>query len=436
MPTPTTAALVAVLAAAGVCGRKKKTGRNRTPIPHNPRLSSPTPNHPLSSPSPSTTTTATAYLARDALPLPLPCLHPVGDVDPSLYPSPSPLTGGWAPNTRLFDAAERLFDHLIDGAESVAVAPDGAYLLADKYGWVWEAKPAVKNANRTLSKIAHLGAGRPLGSHVSHDGRTLFVCLAGTGLVALDRPTRTVTLLASVDEGGVPILYANDLDVSPSDPATILFTDSVAFPPARNRAGFYDTMAAYVLSVLVGTPSGRLLRWDGKAKKASMVSTGLWFANGVAASSDGAYAAVVETNSMRVHRVELVGATAGARSVLIDRLPGFPDGITRGPPTTDGRDTFWIAIIAPAQPITALLPSRLGRAFFGWLPAAVKPRFRAWGAVARVSARGDVLDFLVDPTGARVSHTSAVTVAPSGDLLLGNLAGDYVSRVPAGALGR
>ena len=377
-----------------------------------------------------------AYLARDALPLPLPCPHPVGDVDPALYPSPSPLTGEWAPNTRLFDSAERLFDHLIDGAESVAVAPDGAYLLADKHGWVWEAQPAAKGANRTLSKVAHLGAGRPLGSHVSQDGRTLLVCLAGTGLVALDRPTRSVTLLASVDGEGVPILYANDLDVSPADPTTILFTDSVAFPPARNRAGFYDTMAAYVLSVLVGTPSGRLLRWDGAAKKATVISSGLWFANGVAASTDATYAAVVETNSMRVHRVELVGAAAGARSVLIDRLPGFPDGVARGPPTADGHDTFWIAIIAPAQPITALLPFRLGRALFGWLPAAVKPRFRAWGAVARVSETGEVLDFLLDPTGARASHTSAVTVASNGDLLVGNLAGDYVSRVPAGALGK
>lgn len=370
------------------------------------------------------------YLARDALPLPLPCPYPVGDVDRALYPSPSPLTGPWAINTRLADAADRLYPGAVQGAESVAVAPDGAYLLADKYGWVWEGQP--KGGN--LTRIAHLGAGRPLGSHVSPDGRSLIVCVAGLGLVSLDRATRAVTILASADTNGVPILYANDLDVSPRDHSTIIFTDSVAFPPARNRAGFYDTMAAYVLSVLVGTPSGRVLAWSGKTRKASVIAEGLWFANGVAIASDASYAAVVETNSMRVYRVELTGPNTGRKSVLIDRLPGFPDGITRGPPTAAGLDTFWIAIIAPAQPITALLPSRLGRAFFGWVPASVKPKFKEWGAIARVSADGQVIDFLTDPSGARVSHTSAVTVAPNGDLLLGNLHKDYVTRVPKAAV--
>ena len=369
-----------------------------------------------------------ATIFRDALPLPLPCPHPVRDVDPSLYPNPLPLAPGssFPPNDRLARAAVRLFDGRIAGAESVAVAPDGTYLLADKYGWVWESKDGV-----SLVKIAHLGAGRPLGSHVDARGR-LVVCLAGTGLVRLDRTTRTVTLLASVDgEEGAPILYANDLDIDAAD-GSIYFTDSVAHPPARNRAGFYDTMAAYVLSVLVGAPSGRLLRWDGKTGEVETIARGLWFANGVALSSDGAWAAVVETNSMRVLRVEVAaGEGRGRVTVLVPRLPGFPDGVTRAPAPGGG---FWLALIAPAQPITTLLPFRVLRFVFGWAPAAVKPTFKAWGAVARVSDDGAVSDFLLDPTGAVVSHTSAVTVAPNGDLLLGNLAGEYVSRVPRAAL--
>ena len=348
-------------------------------------------------------------------------------MDPSLYPHPAPLAPGspFPPNDRLARAAVRLFEGRISGAESVAVAPDGTYLLADKYGWVWESGDGA-----TLTKVAHLGAGRPLGSHLDARGR-LVVCLAGTGLVRLDRTTRTVTLLASVDgEEGAPILYANDLDIAAD--GSIFFTDSVAHPPARNRAGFYDTMAAYVLSVLVGAPTGRLLRWDARTGAVTVVARGLWFANGVALSADGAWAAVVETNSMRLLRVEVEGERKGQVSVLVPRLPGFPDGVTRASPAPGAG--FWIALVAPAQPITTLLPFRVLRFVFGWAPAAVKPTFKAWGAVVRVGEDGAVTDFLLDPTGAVVSHTSAVTVAPGGDLLLGNLAGEYVSRVPRAAL--
>ena len=38
-----------------------------------------------------------------------------------------------------------------------------------------------------------------------------------------------------------------------------------------------------------------------------MVTEGLWFANGVALSADASWAAVVETVSLRVHRVWLSG---------------------------------------------------------------------------------------------------------------------------------
>jgi hypothetical protein len=52
---------------------------------------------------------------------------------------------------------------------------------------------------------------------------------------------------------------------------------------------------------------------------------------------------------------------------------------------------------------------------------------------AQVSGDGQVLDFLMDPTGEHVSSISAA-VEHEGCLFMGNLAGDYVSYVDLGAV--
>ena len=56
-----------------------------------------------------------------------------------------------------------------------------------------------------------------------------------------------------------------------------------------------------------GSPTGRLLCYDPADRSTRVVTEGLWFANGVALSADASWAAVVETVSLRVHRVWLSG---------------------------------------------------------------------------------------------------------------------------------
>lgn len=58
-------------------------------------------------------------------------------------------------------------------AESVAVDPDGKLHMLDRYGSVLRAE-----ADGKLERIAHLGAGRPLGNHFDASGN-LFICNAG-----------------------------------------------------------------------------------------------------------------------------------------------------------------------------------------------------------------------------------------------------------------
>lgn len=174
-------------------------------------------------------------------------------------------------------------------------------------------------------------------------------------------------------------------------------------------------------AALQGQHAGKLLRYDPASRETTVLSSGWWFANGVSLSSDESFVAFVETNRQRVLRYWLKGPNAGGVDVLIDRLPGFPDGIQRG----EG-DDFWVALVVPITPLSYLLRTRLTRFLLAWLPPSLRPKVPAWGAVARVTPSGDVVDWLLDPTGARVSFVSSVH-QHGNTLLLGNLVGDYVS---------
>lgn len=65
-----------------------------------------------------------------------------------------------------------------------------------------------------------------------------------------------------------------------------------------------------------GRASGRLLSYNPATRKTHVVAEGIWFANGVTLSKDESFAAVVETNVQRVHRVWLSGPKVGSKSAL------------------------------------------------------------------------------------------------------------------------
>lgn len=80
---------------------------------------------------------------------------------------------------------------------------------------------------------------------------------------------------------------------------------------------------------------------------------------------------------------------AGKVELLIDRLPGVPDGVDA---SSDGG--FWISLVAPAPPFkSALLSSRLlanplVRGLHAWLPAQLRPGLNLGpAAVLKVRSR-------------------------------------------------
>lgn len=361
------------------------------------------------------------------LPLPHPANIPVQIMDPDNLPKFGKLEGVYAPNEKLRKATI-LFEGRIHGSESVAVAKDGSLYMLDKFGFVWRApRNAAGSYDLEMEPLAHMGSGRPLGFHFDAEGN-LIVCMAGAGLVMLEKDSRKVVLLTarvSADDPVAPgsaIYYANDVAVASN--GIIYFTDSVAgIMPVMNAQGYWDTMAAFMLSLFNGRATGRLLSYNPATRKTHVVAEDIWFANGVTLSKDESFAAVVETNVQRVHRVWLSGAKAGQKEVLVDQLPGFPDGIT-----TSSSGSFWVGLVVPNQPIIAWLENRYVRWLAAWLPAHIKPPVLQWGAVVEVSAEGEALQALYDSEGLHVRSVSAVTESGSR-LFFGNLAGDYVSYI-------
>lgn len=371
------------------------------------------------------------------LPFPAHTLAPVA-IPPDRRPRPCLLEGPFAPNNAL-RSATRLFEGQVHGSESVAVGPDGTLWLLDRYGHVRLASPtpgAPGGFALHPQPLAYVGPGRPLGFH--HDAAGNLVICDSKGLMLLERTDAAAEKGGSGSDprsgrwrlrclanwaDGRPVNYANDLDIAAD--GRIFFTDSSVIPPALNAATprpWYDTMRSYMLTMLHGAPTGRLLAHNPADGSTRQLADGLWFANGCALAPDESFVAVVETCSMRVRRHWLTGPKAGTLDTLIDRLPGWPDNINR---SADGN--FWLALVLPDVPLAhKILPHPRLRGLYASLPEWILPRKPQWGCVVKVSPSGEVLQVLMDPTGERVSHVSCAT-EHSGRLFLGNLAKDYVS---------
>ncbi|GFR47987.1 hypothetical protein Agub_g9811, partial [Astrephomene gubernaculifera] len=136
---------------------------------------------------------------------------------------------------------------------------------------------------------------------------------------------------------------------------------------------------------------------------------------------DESWVAVVETSRLRVLRHWLKGPQAGTTDVLIDRLPGFPDGISRA---SDGN--LWVALVAPVTALPKLLKYKALRVLLAYLPAWARPPIKSWGAVLKVSPTGQPLQLLMDPDGSTVAHVSSVN-EHNGRLYFGNVKDNYVS---------
>ncbi|MBA57245.1 MAG: gluconolactonase [Pseudomonadales bacterium] len=309
-------------------------------------------------------------------------------------PSPPELTGPLAVNQAL-DQIEVLATDSIHGAEDVDVDRLGHIYGATEDGAIMRV-----NTDGTLETLAQTG-GRPLGLHWDAQGN-LIICDAFKGLLSLSPQGTLKTLLTEVD--GQPLVFTDDLEIAAD--GTIYFTD------ASTR---FD-QKHYILDMLEARPWGRLIAYTPATGATKTLLQGLYFANGVAVSSNQDFVLVNETYRYRITRYWISGPKQGQSDIFIDNLPGFPDGVS-----SSGRGTFWVALpTVRNRQADSMHPYPLVKNIVAKLPDFARPQPQPYGLILELDEQGNILRSLHDPEGDNFPIITSVQES-HGKLYLGSL---------------
>jgi len=315
-------------------------------------------------------------------------------------PEPPALMGAFEPNEALV-ATDRLEVGL--GPESVAINEAGVVYCGLEDGSIVRWAEGAGEAEVLLN----IG-GRPLGMAFNADG-DLIVCDLYGRVLAIPETGDIAELATQV--GGRPLGLVNDLDIGVD--GTIYFSES--------STETTDTL----LDLLEHRPHGRLLAYHPNTGRTEVLLDELYYANGVALSSDESFVLVVETTRYRIRRLWLTGPQKGENDVFLENLPGFPDGIS-----CDETGTFWLALVNQRNafvdwtlehPSLRKIVARLPLAWF----AGAAPRY---GFVLGLDADGSVLHTLQDPSGHTYAGISCV-VRWDDKLYFGSLLENAIGRL-------
>lgn len=318
-------------------------------------------------------------------------------------PVPPAFAGDYAPNTYLADV-ERLDLPSGYGPEDVAVDSLGRI-----YGGLQDGRIIrMQHDGSNAETFADTG-GRPLGLAFDSTGH-LIVADAFEGLLSVSPEGEIIVLSTEAD--GVPFAFANDVDVGPD--GVIYFSDA---------SSKYD-QHHYKWDLVESRPNGRLLAYDPATGVTSTLLDDLYFANGVAVSPDGTFLLVNETTRYRVRRYWLDGPRQGESEVILDNLPGFPDGIS-----SNGAGVYWMAVPSPRNALLDnLAPSPFIRKMILRLPEAMQPAPERYAFVLGLDGDGRIVHNLQNPSGEPFAIITSVEQV--GDVLyLGSLEEPALARV-------
>lgn len=328
-------------------------------------------------------------------------------IDPIAWTPPKApdYTGPYAPNDALAKV-ELLGVDAGEGPETVTPDAQGRMVVGYKDGRI-ERYAADGKSHETLANTG----GRPEG-HAWDGQGNLIIADAVKGLLRLRPDGKLETLTDSAD--GVRFGFTDDVAVA-SDGAIYFSDASAKFGPALLA----------VDDVLEHGGHGRLIKYDPATAKATVLLSGLQFANGVAVGPDDAYVLVNETGSYDIVRYWLKGGKAGTHEVFFANLPGLPDGVS-----FNGRDTFWVAIYAPRDKLLDLaagLPFL--RKIVMRLPRALQPAPARHAFVLGLDLDGHVVRNLQDPRGDSFAPITAAKEL-NGQLYLGSVIRSEFARLP------
>jgi sugar lactone lactonase YvrE len=319
-------------------------------------------------------------------------------------PAPA-LEGPYAPNDFLAKA-ERLGEGEGIGPEDVDVDAQGRI-----YGGYLDGRILRFDAQGKLLDVFADTGGRPLGLDFTPSGM-LVIADAKKGLLVV-RPDGGMRVL-STEANGVPYKFADDVDVGPD--GAIYFSD------ASSKFGYGEHME----DVLEHGGRGRLLKYDPVADQTMVLLDGLNFANGVAICPNGDFVAVNETGSYRVLRYWLKGPDAGQHDVLIDNLPGIPDGIS-----CSDEGVLWLALYSPRVPdLDRMSDKPWMRKLALRLPEVLQPKPVMHAFVLGLNAEGKVIHNLQDASAG--AYAPITSVEQEGEwLYLGSLTQPSIARIKA-----
>lgn len=303
-------------------------------------------------------------------------------------------TGDFSPN-ELLASMEQISTLPYNGPEDIAIDKEG-----NIYGGTIEGKILkFAKGSKEFSIFADT-KGRPLGLDFDTSGN-LIVADAHRGLLSIDTAGK-ITFLTSMSDS---ILFKFTDDVEVGSDGKYYFSD----------ASKQYTVEDYKMDLFAHHPNGRLLCYDPVTQTTTTLLDKLYFANGVAVSDSSDFVLVVQTSEFNIVKYWLKGPKAGQKEIILDNLPGFPDGISRGK-----NGIFWIAVASPRDALLdKLSPHPRTRKYIANLPKPLLPAPKPYGMVIGIDANGKVLKNLQDPKGPFSPITSIQE--ENGVLYLGSL---------------
>ncbi len=334
------------------------------------------------------------------------CFWPV-EINPVLWDPPvdKGLIGDYTPNSNL--AGAEIFgigDGI--GPEDIDVDKEGRIYAPYEGGRILR-----YDANGENPELFVNTGGRPLGLEFDADGN-LIVCEATKGLLSISPDGQLTTL--STEANGVPFGFTDDVDIAAD--GIIYFSD----------ASYRWAIKDYRSDIIEHIPYGRLIAYNPKTGNAEVLLENLYFANGVAVSPDQSFVLINETSEYRIQKVWISGEKAGQSEILMDNLPGIPDGIS-----SNGKGIFWVAFPSKRKEIIDNLAGKpFVRKMVMRLPESMQPAPDRYGFIIGIDGEGNIIHNLHDPNPESFSPITSVE-EHEGYLYLGSLTYEGFGRIKA-----
>lgn len=277
-----------------------------------------------------------------------------------------------------------------------------------------------------------------LGGKFVPNTKILYFADAVNGLCRIDlsKPNPKVELIASsfqLDNGTwSKITFADDVDIGPKS-GIVYFSDASDILPERNskHKKQFDLAITFKMDVMRGKKSGRLLKYDPSTNKVTVLANDIWFANGVAVDEEEEFVMLSESSMFRILKYHLKGHKKGQLEVMVDNLPGFPDGAD-----CTKEQLCYSPLPSSIPPIFNIL-YKFSPSVDAWvrtllmiLPESLSPKHVPYGAVVEITQGNDTTPSQIkrlfqDPNGDHISFLTGVT-EHGGKLYLGSLHNNFI----------